>query len=104
MRKLKHHEKKLLKKVDFFWQREGNIREIQVMRRYHINDREEYLEYNRVCGMITKLASRLKKLDKADPFRIKMTEDLLNKLYFMGLITTKKKFVHMREVAGVCVV
>ena len=36
MRKLKHHEKKLLKKVDFFWQREGNIREIQVMRRYHI--------------------------------------------------------------------
>ena len=41
MRKLKHHEKKLLKKVDFFWQREGNIREIQVMRRYHINNREE---------------------------------------------------------------
>ena len=78
MRKLKHHEKKLLKKVDFFWQREGNIREIQVMRRYHINNREEYLEYNRVCGIITKLASKLKKLDKADKFRIKMTEDLLS--------------------------
>ena len=90
LRKLKHHEKKLLKKVDFFWQREGNVREIQVMRRYHIRNREEYVEYNKVCGIITKLASKLKKLDKADKFRVQMTADLLNKLYFMGLVSTKK--------------
>ena len=36
LRRLKHHEKKLLKKVDFLWQRENNLREIQVMRRYRI--------------------------------------------------------------------
>jgi len=31
MRKLKHHEHKLLKKVDFLnWNRENNLRELQV--------------------------------------------------------------------------
>jgi U3 small nucleolar ribonucleoprotein protein IMP3 len=34
MRPLKHHEQKLLKKVDFFsWKGENNIREIKIMRR-----------------------------------------------------------------------
>ncbi len=33
MRQLKHHEKKLLKKVDFLrWKSEDNIRELQVRR------------------------------------------------------------------------
>jgi U3 small nucleolar ribonucleoprotein protein IMP3 len=90
MRKLKHHEKKLLKKVDFLWQRENNLREIQVMRRYHINNRQDYHEYNKVCGMITKLVNKLKSMDKADEKRIQITNFLLDKLYFMGLTTTKK--------------
>lgn len=43
MRKLKHHEEKLLRKVDFLgWQQEENLREIQIMRRYHISKREDY--------------------------------------------------------------
>jgi len=43
VRKLKFHEQKLLKKVDFLqWKHENNIREIQVMRRYHIQNREDY--------------------------------------------------------------
>lgn len=34
MRKLKHHEQKLLKKVDFLqWKNEHNLRELQVRRR-----------------------------------------------------------------------
>lgn len=34
MRQLKHHEKKLLKKVDFLqWKRENNHRELQVRSR-----------------------------------------------------------------------
>ena len=37
MRKLKYHEQKLLKKTDFLnWKKEKNIREIKVLRRYHI--------------------------------------------------------------------
>ena len=46
MRKLKFHEKKLLKKVDFFnWKNEGNIHEIKVIRRYNLQDREDYTRY-----------------------------------------------------------
>jgi U3 small nucleolar ribonucleoprotein protein IMP3 len=90
MRRLKPHEQKLLKKVDFLWQREGNLRELQILRRYHIQDRADYVQYNKVCGMITKLAAKLQKLAPDNDFRIKMTEVLLEKLFFMGLIPTKK--------------
>ena len=62
MRKLKHHEQRLLKKVDFMWQREDNIRELTILRRYHIQDREDYVKYNKLCGLVTKLADRLQKL------------------------------------------
>lgn len=48
MRKLKYHEQKLLKKTDFLnWKKEKNIREIKVLRRYHIHDREDYVKYNK---------------------------------------------------------
>ena len=44
MRKLKHHEQKLLRKVDFLtWKQEDNIREIKILRRYYIQDREDYV-------------------------------------------------------------
>lgn len=59
MRELKYHEKKLLKKVDFLnvrlvvafrlvaslrfqWKQDGHLREIKVMRRYHIQHRDDY--------------------------------------------------------------
>lgn len=42
MRQLKYHEKKLLKKVDFLrWQREHNLRELQVYIRLRLRA-EEY--------------------------------------------------------------
>jgi hypothetical protein len=41
MRQLKFHEKKLLKKVNFLtWKTEHNHREAEVMRRYHLGDRD----------------------------------------------------------------
>lgn len=43
MRKLKFHEQKLLKKVNFLqWKREGDHREANVMHRYHIVERDDY--------------------------------------------------------------
>ena len=37
MRKLKFHEQKLLKKVDFLqWKKDSSLREIAVLRRYHV--------------------------------------------------------------------
>lgn len=43
MRQLKFHEQKLLKKVDFInWEADNNIHELKVMRKYHIQKREDY--------------------------------------------------------------
>ncbi|KAL4422927.1 hypothetical protein ABPG75_009124 [Micractinium tetrahymenae] len=100
MRKLKHHEHKLLKKVDFLhWKNEHNERELQVMRRYHIQDRDDYKQYNKLCGMVTKLVATLKRLDARDTARIELTDQLLNKLYDMGVITTKKSLVQLEKLS-----
>lgn len=43
MRQLKHHEQKLLKKVDFLqWKKDDTIREQKVIRRYYLQQREDY--------------------------------------------------------------
>ena len=90
-RKLKYHEQKLLKKVDFLnWKADGNQREVKILRRYHVQDREDYHTYNKICGMITSLTSSLKKMDPRDPVRIELTDQLLDKLHGLGLIQHKK--------------
>jgi U3 small nucleolar ribonucleoprotein protein IMP3 len=43
VRKLKFHEQKLLKKVDFIsWEVDNNLHEVKVMRKYCIQKREDY--------------------------------------------------------------
>ncbi|KAK4800370.1 hypothetical protein SAY86_020857 [Trapa natans] len=91
MRKLKFHEKKLLRKVNFLeWKRERGHREAQVMHRYHVTGRDDYKKYSGLCRMVQKLVSILKQMDPRDPFRIEMTDTLLEKLYNMGVIPTRK--------------
>lgn len=51
----------------------------QVLRRYHLQDREDYKAYNKLCGMVTKLTHLLQQLDPADEERIQMTDELLDK-------------------------
>src|SRR4051812_3828160 len=126
VRKLKYHEQKLLKKVDFLqvnywealfilffsisilthfplsfcvkWKNEDNIREIKIIRRYHLQKREDYQKYNKLCGSIKKLANRVSLLDPRDPFRNKQETALLDKLYSMGLITGKKQFSQVDKI------
>ncbi|XP_010549973.1 PREDICTED: U3 small nucleolar ribonucleoprotein protein IMP3 [Tarenaya hassleriana] len=91
MRKLKFHEKKLLKKTNFLeWKRERGHRENQVMQRYHVVGRDDYKKYSGLCRTVQKLTNILKQMDHADPFRIQMTDMLLEKLYNMGVIPTRK--------------
>lgn len=100
MRQLKYHEKKLLKKVNFLkYRNEGNLRELQVMRRYHITNRDDYAKYNRITGQITSFVNTLKKLDAKDSVRIDLTERLLDKLYDMGVIPTKKSLVQLEQLS-----
>lgn len=87
MRKLKHHEQRLLKKVDFLsWKGEGNLRENAILARYGVTQREDYSKYNRLAGMVTSLVSKLKALAPDSAFRIRSTEALLAKLFAMGLV------------------
>jgi len=96
MRNLKYHEHKLLKKSDFVvWKRETGRqgktlkREAEVVRRYMIQDPHDYHRYNKIVGKITQLVSLLKKLPEDDTLRIRYTDDLLNKLFDMGLFANK---------------
>lgn len=108
MRKLKHHEQRLLKKVDIYGAGESGKkeqREVKIMRKYYLQDREDYtkfclfsfsfflslhcfahsagvinLRYNKLVGLITKLVSEIKSLPPSDPVRIQVTDQLLDKL------------------------
>jgi U3 small nucleolar ribonucleoprotein protein IMP3 len=61
------------------------------MRRYHIQDRDDYAKYNRLCGSIHHLALRLSKLPSTDPFRGKTEASLLGKCYDMALVDVGNK-------------
>ncbi|ESK93140.1 u3 small nucleolar ribonucleoprotein imp3 [Moniliophthora roreri MCA 2997] len=105
VRKLKYHEQKLLKKVDFLnWKQDANLREIKVMRRYHIQDREDYHKYNKLCGSLRSFAHRITLLPAQDPFRARMESQLLNKLYDMGVLNSSAKLsdVDKLTVAAFC--
>lgn len=66
------------------------MREVKILRRYHIQDREDYHTYNKVVGHITKLVTMLKGLNPRDPVRIEMTDLLLDKLHGLGIIQNKR--------------
>ncbi|KAI0938964.1 Small subunit (SSU) processome component [Taiwanofungus camphoratus] len=92
VRQFKYHEQKLLKKVDFLnWKQDANLREVKVMRRYHIQDREDYHKYNKLCGALRGYAHRLSLLPAQDPFRARMEGALLGKLYDMGVLNSTAK-------------
>ncbi|PWZ18466.1 U3 small nucleolar ribonucleoprotein IMP3 [Zea mays] len=81
MRKLKFHEQKLLKRHNFLeYKREGGHREALVTQRYRLVERDDYKKYNGICLMVQKLVNIIKQMDPRDPFRIQMTDLILDKL------------------------
>ncbi|CAG5135883.1 unnamed protein product [Candidula unifasciata] len=91
VRKLKYHEKKLLKKVDFLsWEVDNNLHEIKIMRRFYIQRREDYTLYNKLSRQIRDIARNIKEMDQNHPRRIVFTQQLLEKLHNMGLVPTKR--------------
>jgi U3 small nucleolar ribonucleoprotein protein IMP3 len=89
VRKLKHHEQKLLRKVDFTtYKSDQNHRAAEVCRRYVIQKPADYTKYNRLCGQLRQLAHKLAALQPEDPIRRKQEELLLGKLWDMGVLGT----------------
>jgi U3 small nucleolar ribonucleoprotein protein IMP3 len=105
MRQLKHHEKKLLKKVDFFsWKSDSNVRESKIIRKYLLQDREDYKRYHKIVGNVTKLVAMLTGLPKDDPSRLEVSNHILQKLYNMGVIdnTNSLTSVEHLSVSSLC--
>ncbi|GMH34087.1 hypothetical protein BSKO_01921 [Bryopsis sp. KO-2023] len=99
VRSLRHHEKKLLKKVDFLnYRRENEAREQKIIQRYCLQERDDYKKYNGVCGKIMKLIEALKQLDQDDPTRIELTDLLLEKLYLAGVVPLKQSLATAERV------
>jgi len=89
VRKLKFHEQKLLRKVDFeTYKSDRDHRVAQVCRRFCIQKPSEYAAYNRLCGSLRSLAHRLAALDPADPVRRRHEELLLEKCWEIGVLGT----------------
>ncbi len=89
VRKLKFHEQKLLRKVDFeTYKSDRDHRVAQVCRRFCIQIPSEYAAYNRLCGSLRSLAHRLAALDPADPVRRRHEELLLEKCWALGVLGT----------------
>lgn len=59
MRELKHHEKRLLRKVDLLQWKDRHLREAQVVRRYMLQRREDYAKYSRMVGQVRNRDGRL---------------------------------------------
>ena len=100
MRKLKHHESKLLKKTNLFaWKSTANLKESRVIHRYQLTDREDYVAYNKLTGHVTRLVAMLRKLPADDSDRVKMTEILLDKLQSMGIISSTQSLELVDELS-----
>ena len=88
VRKLKHHETRLLRKVDLLtYKSDGpDHRSASIRRRYQLRDAGEYDKYNALCGRIRHLAHLLAELAPDDPVRLATEEKLLEKLHVVGVL------------------
>ncbi|XP_073957879.1 U3 small nucleolar ribonucleoprotein protein IMP3-like [Choristoneura fumiferana] len=101
VRKLKFHEQKLLKKVDFIsWKVDNNLSEVKVMKKYYIQKREDYTKYNKLSREVRELANKIKDLDANSDFRTESSAQLLEKLYQIGLIPTRWDLVLATNVSA----
>lgn len=105
MRQLKHHEKKLLKKVDLYsWKSDQNVREAQIVRKFMLQQRDDYAKYNKIAGSITKFVAKVQTLPKDNEMRNKLSMQLLQKLYNMGVIesTSSLSAIEKLSVSSFC--
>ncbi|PYH95750.1 U3 small nucleolar ribonucleo protein subunit [Aspergillus ellipticus CBS 707.79] len=93
VRTLKHHEKKLLRKVDFHtYKSDNNHRESTIRTRYHLQDPLDYRKYNQLCGSLRQLAHKLSELDpETDAVRKTLESDMLDKLWRMGILKQSRE-------------
>lgn len=96
VRKLKYHESKLLKKVDFVnWKRDKSVHKATLMSQFHIHDEKEFDEYQRAVYNLQKLSQMLQQLPKDDAFRMVITKRICDRLYDLGIINLPEKGLYI---------
>lgn len=85
-RRFKFHEKKMLRKVDFMQYKDDSWHESYCIPKYHLTDREDYRRYLRLVGLMKSEMSTLRILPPSSKIRIEVTDQMLKKLYDLGLI------------------
>ncbi|WJX41015.1 hypothetical protein P8452_28435 [Trifolium repens] len=75
-----------------------------IIQRYHLTERDDYKKYASICRMVQKVVSIVKQMDPKDPFRVDMTDKLLEKLYNMGVIPTRQSITQCERltVSSIC--
>lgn len=68
------------------------------MRRYHLQGRDDYHKYNRLCGSLRQMAHRLSLLSAEDPFRHQMESQMLAKGYELGILNIGSKLSDIDKV------
>jgi U3 small nucleolar ribonucleoprotein protein IMP3 len=91
MRKLKYHEQRLLRKVNFLeWKKTNTTREHRVCSKYYLQARDEYHNYNKLVGDIRKLSNALSRLKDSDETKNRLGRKLVQKLWSLGVIDSKR--------------
>jgi U3 small nucleolar ribonucleoprotein protein IMP3 len=85
-RRLKYHEKKMLRQHDFMQYPQDLWHEPFCVAKYHLTDREDYRRYMKLVGLIRALMTQLRHLPATSKIRVEITDQLLRKLHDMSLI------------------
>ena len=56
--------------------------------------------YNKICGLISKLTNKLSLLKPEDPFRTATADQLVQKLFLMGILPTQATLSQCSEIAA----
>ncbi|KAG4940468.1 hypothetical protein JHK87_044339 [Glycine soja] len=74
------------------------VNQIQNDKEYLNDESGNTNRYSGLCHMVQKLVNILKQMDQKDPFRIDMTDKLLEKLHRLSTVLVRLKFAeHSKE-------
>ncbi|KAG2374873.1 hypothetical protein C9374_010247 [Naegleria lovaniensis] len=106
VRELKHHEQKLLKKVDFLnWKSDGVTPEykeyiLKTIQKYQLRDQKEFFNYQRIATQINNTINNIKQLDDKlyRDFKVNQLVMLGKKLFDMGILDSEAEIETLNKI------
>lgn len=106
VRELKHHEQKLLKKVDFLnWKSDGVSPEykeyiLKTIQKYQLKDQKEFFNYQKIATQINNSLQSIKELDDKiyRDFKVDQLVMLGKKLFDMGILDSEAEIESLKKI------